>query len=178
MARENDPPAPAPGAGELRPPTTGLAHAGVTVRDLDRSLNFYVDGLGLACTSRRRVEDAYIRRIVQVPATTAIDVAMLAVPDGPVVIELLQYHGCERQPGVAQPCDPGSGHLCLFVTDAHAARERALAADGRPRSPQAVTIASGRYAGGVGCYLADPDGYTIELLQPPLGGTVGKDPTR
>lgn len=144
----------------------GLAHAGVTVREMERSLAFYVEGLGLECVSRRAVDAAYIRRIVGVLDAASIEVAMLAFPGGEIVVELLAYAGCERADGAARPSDFGSGHLCLFVDDVHAVWRSALAAGGTPRSPQPIAIESGPYAGGFGCYLADPDGYSVELLQP------------
>jgi lactoylglutathione lyase len=168
MTHQHDPSAPlAPGAGGHRPPTRGFAHAGVTVRDMERSLAFYVEGLGLECVSRRPVEAAYIRRIVDVLDATSIEVAMLAFPGGEIVVELLAYAGCEREDGSARPCDPGSGHFCLFVDDVHAVWRNALAAGGTPRSPEPIAIESGPYEGGFGCYLTDPDGYSIELLQAP-----------
>ena len=150
----------------LKSHVTGLAHVGVAVHDLQRSLDFYVHGLGLACISRRPVDQEYIRTIVQVPGTKIIEVAMLSLPNGQVAVELLKYVGRESHP-CAAPSEPGTGHLCLFVDDIEFAWERALAAGGTPRSPRPVAIESGPYAGGFGCYLKDPDGYHVELLQPP-----------
>lgn len=146
---------------------TGFAHAGVTVSDMERSLRFYGDGLGLVCMNRRRVTDAFIKRIVAVGELDAIEVAYLALPDGTVAVELLRYDGADACEGRARPCDPGSGHVCLLVGDAHAVWERALAAGGTARSEAPVRIADGPYAGGFSGYLADPDGYPVELLQPP-----------
>lgn len=150
-----------------------FAHAGVSVSDLDRSLAFYVDGVGLRCVSRRLVEDDYVLTIVQVPGTRALEVAMLALPTGQVVLELLRYVGCEPGSWSGQPSDFGVGHVCLFVDDVDAARERALQAGGRARTPHPVEIKSGPYKGGVSCYLADPDGYTVELVErPPMNDAV------
>lgn len=147
----------------------GHAHSGVSVGDLEAALAFYEEGLGLTRLSRRRVEHPYITRIVNVPGTTAIDVVILALPDGTPAVELLRYQGCDIAPATAAPCDPGVGHLCLLVDDVHAARDRALAHGGSPRSEAPVRIENGPYEGGYGCYLEDPDHHVVELLQPPSG---------
>lgn len=145
----------------------GFAHTGVTVSDLDTSLQFYATGLGLRLANRRRVDDAYIRQIVQVSGLSAIEVALLQLPDGPVVVELLQYDGGDGTSASTRPCDPGSGHLCLYVDDIGTGWRQALACGGRPRTPRPTRIDSGPFTGGFGCYLSDPDGYLVELLQPP-----------
>ena len=78
----------------------GVHHAGVTVVDLDRSLGFYRDVLGLE----------------------------------------------------------------VFVV-----AERSDAAGYAPRSTAPVHIPEGPNAGARSFYVRDPDGYTVELLQPPPG---------
>jgi lactoylglutathione lyase len=157
--------------GEPTSHLTGFGHVGVAASDLDRSLAFYVDGLGLTCVSRRVVDEEYIRAIVQVPGTRNIEVAMLALASGQVAVELLRYNGSDSRPEersvAAAPSEPGTGHLCLFVDDIERAWGRALGMGGTARSPGPVAIQSGIYAGGFGCYLKDPDGYHIELVQPP-----------
>jgi len=78
----------------------GVHHAGVTVANLDRSLGFYRDVLGLE----------------------------------------------------------------VFVV-----AERSDAAGYAPRSTAPVHITEGPNAGARSFYVRDPDGYTVELLQPPPG---------
>src|SRR4051812_21473582 len=95
---------------------TGVRHGGITVSSLDRSLEFYCGLLGLELLWRRLYAEREITRIVGVPEATAIEVAMLRVPGSDLDVELLEYHGCERHPGSARPCDYGTGHFCVFVT--------------------------------------------------------------
>ncbi|MDX6437500.1 MAG: hypothetical protein QOF45_83, partial [Gaiellaceae bacterium] len=49
---------------------TGPRHAGITVSDLDRSLEFYCGLLGLELLWRRLYEEPAITRIVGVPEAT------------------------------------------------------------------------------------------------------------
>ncbi len=143
----------------------GFGHAGVTVRSMQRSLGFYADGLGLTCINRRVVTDAYIKRIVRVALIDEIEVAMLGVEDGPCIVELLEYRGREVHGLSSGPNDPGSGHLCLVVDDIDAVVRRAVGAGGAMVSARPERIASGPLEGGFSCYLRDPDGYIVELLQ-------------
>ena len=142
---------------------TGPRHAGVTVSDLDRSLEFYCGQLGLELLWRRLYEEPEITRIVGVPEATGLDIAMLAVPGGAFQVELIEYQGCERHSGSARPCDYGTGHFCFFVTGIEALhvelRERGVSF----RSDGPVEMSAGANRGGKSLYSLDPDGYVIEL---------------
>src|SRR5687768_2408529 len=141
----------------------GARHAGVTVSDLDRSLEFYCGRLGLELLWRRLYEEPEIMRIVGVPEATGLDIAMLAVPGGDFQVELIEYRGCERHSGSARPCDYGTGHFCFFVTGIEALyaelRERGVSF----RSDGPVEMSAGANRGGKSLYSLDPDGYVIEL---------------
>ena len=96
-----------------------------------------------------------------------IATAFVQAPGDGVRIELQEYrhvgdHGA-REPGTAPV---GSSHICLRVDDVAGVLERAEAAGGR-RVTDPVQIDSGINDGGAAVYLRDPDGYTIELFQPP-----------
>jgi catechol 2,3-dioxygenase-like lactoylglutathione lyase family enzyme len=143
----------------------GIVHVGVTVSDLERSVRFYTEGLGLAVAVRQTSSAGYLA-VTGYPGVE-IATAFVEAPDDGVRIELQEYrrvgdHG-SREPGTAPA---GSSHICLRVDDVAAALERAEAAGGR-RVTEPVEIDSGINDGGAAVYLRDPDGYTIELFQPP-----------
>ena len=145
----------------------GARHAGITVSDLDRSLDFYCGLVGLELLWRRLYEEREITRIVGVPEATGIEVAMLRIPDGDVCVELLEYHGCERHPGSARPCDYGTGHFCVFVTGIDALFEELRASGVSFMSDGPVEMTAGANAGGKSLYALDPDGYVFEFHQRP-----------
>ncbi len=68
---------------------------------------------------------------------------MLRIPGGDVDVELLEYHGCERHPGSARPCDYGTGHFCVFVTGIDALYEDLRASGVSFRSDGAVEMTAG-----------------------------------
>ena len=147
---------------------TGPRHAGITVSNLDRALEFYIDTLGLELLWRREYAEPEIRDIVGVPDATSFDIAMVQVPGGEFQIELLEYRGCERRSGATSPADYGTGHICLFV-DGIDALYAELAEKGvqfrSPRGP--VEMTGGANKGGKSLYSLDPDGYIVELHQRP-----------
>ena len=145
----------------------GARHGGITVSDLDRSLEFYVGTLGLELRIRRLYTEREIAEIVAIPEATAWDIAFLRIPGSDTEIELLEYKGCERRSARAEPCDYGSGHFALHVDDVQALYEDLSARGVEFRSPGPVEQVTGPRAGGKSLYAHDPDGYIIEFSQRP-----------
>ena len=146
---------------------TGFFHGGITVAEMERSLRFYRDGLGLELEFDRILDAPYLREVLAVDFES-IRAVYLRIPGGGFV-ELLEYHGVERLPAASRPCDPGGGHLCLYVDDVAAVHARLVALGFRARSADVVDISAGPNRGARSCYMADPDGYAIELFQRPPG---------
>ena len=115
-------------------------HAMVRVRDLDASLHFYRDALGLVETRRRDYPQGRFTLLY------------LAAPANPDVEVELTFNYDDEDYGSAR----NFGHLAFEVDDIHAACERLQS--------QGVTInrppRDGRMA-----FVRSPDGVSIELLQ-------------
>jgi len=146
---------------------TGARHAGITVSEMDRSLAFYRDLLGLELLWRRVFEEPEIREIVGVPEASAIEVAMLRVPGSDLDVELLEYRGCEQVSGATAPSRHGTGHFCLFVESIDELHAELLARGVRFRSDGPVEMTGGPNRGGKSLYSLDPDGYIVEFHQRP-----------
>lgn len=144
---------------------TGFFHSGITVKDMDRALVFYRDGLGLEQAFDRILDAPYIKAVLGL-AFDHIRAVYLHIPGGGFV-ELLEYAGIERMPAASRPCDPGAGHLCLYVDDVDALHSRLVELGFSARSDRAVDITAGPNKGARSCYLADPDGYAVELFEKP-----------
>ena len=142
-----------------------LLHTGLTVRDLDRSLAFYRDTLGMETVFEQEKEGGYLAAIVGYPGAH-VRMAHLAFPGDVHRLELFQYLEPEpgRKPG--EPRDVGITHVCLLVDDIAALHER-LRAAGVDFYSDPILVDTGANAGGVGVYLRDPDGITLELFQRP-----------
>jgi catechol 2,3-dioxygenase-like lactoylglutathione lyase family enzyme len=144
---------------------TSLLHTGLTVRELDRSLAFYRDALGMETVFEQEKEGGYLAAIVGYPGAH-VRMAHLAFPGDGHRLELFQYLEPESRGEAGEPRDVGITHVCLLVDDLAALHER-LRAAGVDFYSDPVVVDTGANAGGVGVYLRDPDGITLELFQRP-----------
>lgn len=146
---------------------TGFWHAGITVSDLDRSLAFYVDGLGLGLIRRGRTSSV-APRIWCLPGAHG-EVAFVGIPGSDTVLELTQFDGVERHSASARPCDSAHGHVCLYVDDLTATHERLASLGFRSRAGEPLEIPDGPLAGAKAAYMIDPDGFHVELFEKASG---------
>jgi catechol 2,3-dioxygenase-like lactoylglutathione lyase family enzyme len=143
-----------------------IHHLGLTVADIERSIRFYRDVLGLALVRRRSTDADYIGQQTGYPGVR-LEVASFKVrPDSAPSIEIVQYATHTGLATDQATNRPGNTHLCLQVDDLQAAYDSLRQHGVRFKTPP-VPLTSGPNRGGFGVYLFDPDGYTIELFQPP-----------
>lgn len=147
-----------------------VLHFSFTVSDINRSIVWYTDVLGLEFVHRQRGDNAYTRRLVGMP-DAAIEAAQFRIPGvqpglSTHMLELVQYLAPPGRGVRELPTnDVGAAHLAFLVADVGAEYERLSARGVRFRNPP-VEITEGANAGGYACYLHDPDGITLELLEP------------
>lgn len=144
---------------------TEIYHTGFTVSNLERSLAFYRDLLGLTQIGYQEGMP-HVGEITGFPGAHVKTAFLKATPDSAHILELLEYTSHPGEPTPRETNRPGNGHICLRVDDI-AALHRRLSAHGVRFISPPVTMRSGVHAGGRACYLRDPDGFTIELYQPP-----------
>jgi catechol 2,3-dioxygenase-like lactoylglutathione lyase family enzyme len=145
----------------------GLDHAGLTVSDLDRAVAFWRDLLGFRELGRGVVRWPHLDRLTGIDET-AIAWVGLALEDG-TTVELQEYlHPRGRAvDGDAAESSPGRTHLGLAVRDLDALVERLHGARVPLRSPAPVVLEEGAYRGWRAIYCLDPDGHSLELMEPP-----------
>lgn len=148
----------------------GIWHFSFTVSNLERSIAFYRDLLGLTLVHTQEQSNAYTRRLVGFPDAN-LKAAMLKVEGFPVGssghhLELIEYVAPLGKRGDPGTNNPGAAHMAFVVTDIHPVYQRLLAAGVRFISPPNL-IEAGINKGGYTCYFRDPDEITLELVQPP-----------
>ncbi len=155
------------GAGSVPERNGGLGavhHVGVTVADLERSVVFWTELTGATPRDRRTLSGPGVGRLVGYP-DVRIERAWLDFPGG-VALELLQYLEPLESAYPEGTAHPGNIHVCLAVADVDVARSHALACGARSVGGP-IDVAAGPQAGARIAYVRDPDGVTIELVQPP-----------
>ena len=143
----------------------GADHTGITVSNLERSLTFWRDVVGFELSHIAHQTGELAREITGV-AGAEIKIAVLRTPGGHK-IELLEYLApADRKRANLRPCDVGSLHIALLVHDLDAVLER-IVAFGWKAAGEPQILKSGPNAGKRVVYVRDPDGTTIEFMQPP-----------
>ena len=153
----------------------GADHTGITVANLERSLAFWRDVLGFEFSHRTHHTGALAGEVTGVPGAE-LTLAVLKAPGHK--IELLEYHAPpERVRANLRPCDIGFVHVAFTVDNLDPLLER-IAASGWKAAGRPQTLQSGPNAGKRVVYVRDPDGSTIEFMQPPPAAGPTKSPTK
>jgi catechol 2,3-dioxygenase-like lactoylglutathione lyase family enzyme len=140
-------------------------HTGITVANLERSLAFWRDVLGFELSHTAHQTGEMAKEITGV-ADAEINLAVVKAPGGHK-IELLEYLAPpDRKRIDSRPCDIGSVHVALLVDDLDVVL-KTIAASGWRAAGAPQTLTSGPNAGKRVVYVRDPDGTTIEFMQPP-----------
>lgn len=139
-------------------------HTGLQVADLERSLRFYRDLIGLEVVSTRIITEPYIGELVGY-AGVELRSAFLAIPGGDHMLELIEYRNVPRAAIDPQTSNPGTAHVCFVVDDLPTLHRRLVAAGTKSMSPEPIAPTHGPNVGRLVVYMADPDGIRVELLQ-------------
>lgn len=144
-------------------------HINIVVTDLERSVRFYTEVLGLKETRRAHLSGEWIDAIVGLRGVAA-EVAYVVAPGGEPRIELLCYQSPTGEiiPAASAANTVGLRHIAFRVTDIQATLERLRQFD-VPVLSEPVKVPGGVIKHSAGdkqlCYFYDPDGVLLELAQ-------------
>jgi catechol 2,3-dioxygenase-like lactoylglutathione lyase family enzyme len=145
---------------------SSLDHVGLTVADLERSIQFYCTVLKCVVRERAVINGAEVESLTGVPGAV-IHTADLQLPSGGM-LELLQYQGATRTLLVQRRFDAGHSHIAFSVDDVDVTRLCALSAGARDCSlPVTLNEPGSSWDRARVCYALDPDGRTIEFVERP-----------
>jgi catechol 2,3-dioxygenase-like lactoylglutathione lyase family enzyme len=119
---------------------TQIHHTGLTVSNLERTLAFWCDALGMQVVVQQDRQGGYFERIV---GEHGVDVRTAQIAfggEGPR-IELFEFRSPRGGRVALRTADVGFSHV--------------------------VSVDTGVNAGGRGVYVRDPDGHVLELFTPP-----------
>jgi catechol 2,3-dioxygenase-like lactoylglutathione lyase family enzyme len=149
----------------------GFWHVSFTVSNLDASVKWYTEVLGLEYVRGQVQHNEYKAKLVGFP-DAHLKVAQLRIPGQTIPlsrhhIELIEY---VHPRGEDIPLDTnrtGTSHWAFMVDDIHAEFARLQALGVKFKADKPVHIEHGVNKGGYTVYFTDPDGITLEIQQPP-----------
>ena len=144
----------------------GIHHTSRTIADMDRSLSFYRDLLGMQLVVDTEMQGEMLEREVALTGAH-LRLALLQTNES-AFLELLQYYSPKGAPVPpdAGCADVGAHHVALLVSDIAAAFADLNAAGVRFTSPP-QEVDAGFFRGHWTAYCYDPDGLVVELWQLP-----------
>ena len=147
----------------------GVDHINIVVSDLDRSVRFYTEVLGLVETRRAHLEGDWIEAIVGLSGVQA-DVVYVEPPGGGLRIELLCYRSPEGKslPETTLPNTIGLRHIALRVEDILEFCSRLEKAGVSLIGPPVAVpgqVVQHEAGDKMLCYFHDPDGVLLELAE-------------
>jgi lactoylglutathione lyase len=130
------------------------------VQNLDRSIEFYHDALGLEMTGapgpRAFSANAVVSSLYDAPGAQS-RVASFKIPDSNMAVEIVEFQGLNATPVAPRFFDPGAITLTLVVQDLEATETRLHRIKG-------LEWISASAIGSV--VVRDPDGIFVSLVQP------------
>ncbi|MEO6796387.1 MAG: VOC family protein [Candidatus Dormibacter sp.] len=144
-----------------------LHHVGLSVADLERSIAFYRDLLGLPVRERDQMSGSEVEAVTGVVGSRVL-IADLGV-GASQTLELLQYVAPAGTAVHLRPFDPGHAHVGIQVADRASVFGR-LSEAGVVigTGPTTLTDAGPYWTGATVANVLDPGGITVELVQRPL----------
>lgn len=145
---------------------TGVVHSGISVSDLEESIRFYHEILGLELLKKEPVRKSRGDKL-GVPGAE-IQLAVIGIPGTAETFELIQYRKPSSMFGYGVPVNTlGCVHIALRVDDIEktvtSLREKGI----QFCSETYEEIKDGPIAGMKWIYFKDPDGTNLELIEEP-----------
>lgn len=140
--------------------THRLTHLGLCVADLDRSIAFYRDAIGMEEIGRMTVPDGVTAPLLQLPSS---DMDLVYLQRDGLRLELIWYPTLGTV-GDGEPREmnrPGFTHLSIRVDDLEDLAAAITSAGGQVVEGTTVTFDGGNR----GIMALDPDGTRIELIE-------------
>jgi len=137
-----------------------MNHMSFTVSELDRSVKWYQETLGLELTSLAGRDAAFSSRVTGIPGAE-LRIAYLKAPN--CAVELIQYLSPPGEKIDTRTCNVGSAHVCFIVDDFAAMVDR-LRAENVVFAGLPSIVPDGPNIGRGVLYFEDPDSNTVEIL--------------
>ena len=138
-------------------------HTGFVVRDIEQSVQFYSEVLGMRIAGRTERQGEFVEQVLAFPGAH-IKGGFVDMGEGHQ-LELIQYLSPQSGPGGTNRNDLGASHLAFFVEDLDQfyaeTSQKGLTYNNPPASMYDENGNLSRKA----CYATDPDGNWLEFVE-------------
>ena len=145
---------------------TGIQHFSFTVSNLEDTIHFFHDLLGLEATPIRQAKGWRIEKVLQMPGAS-LRISNVITP-GNGNIEFIEYVAPRGNKIDLKTCNVGVAHLALEVDNIQKMYDD-LTAKGVKFNHPPLWPEAGALKGWGTCYLKGPDGIALELMEAPKG---------
>jgi catechol 2,3-dioxygenase-like lactoylglutathione lyase family enzyme len=140
-----------------------IEHFSFTVSNIEATLHFFCDMLGLQATPVMEVKDEHVQTIVGMP-DAHLRISIVHVPGG-ANIEMIEYVRPVGRAIDSTSCNPGAAHIAFQVDDIEKIYLDLSGKGVRFVNPPVWAPGNdGKGRWGVS-YLKGPDGITVELVE-------------
>ncbi len=140
----------------------GVNHTSFTVSNLERSLAFYRDLLGLPVINITERPREFSEKVTAIPGAH-LRIAYLDAHGHR--LELIHYLSPPGKKLDVRTCDVGSAHLAFNVTNLRD-MYRDMVSKGVKFKSEPLVVPAGPNKGWMCVYLENPDGVVLEFIQP------------
>jgi len=137
-------------------------HTSFTISDVEQSIFFYRDLLGLELISLAERDPEFAEKVTGIPRAH-LKTAYFRIPGGHH-LELIQYLSPRGMKLDTRTHNVGSAHLAYNVDDLPKLYAQ-LKDKGVPFKSPPLEVPTGPNKGNLTVYCTDPDGITLELIQ-------------
>jgi catechol 2,3-dioxygenase-like lactoylglutathione lyase family enzyme len=138
-------------------------HTGFIVRDIEKSVQFYAEVLGMRIARRMEREGEFIEQVLNFPGTH-IKGGFVDMGEGHQ-LELIQYITPTSGPGGINRNDLGASHLAFYVEDMDRFYAETSNKGLSYLNPPAVLLGDSGEVTRKVCYAQDPDGNWLEFVE-------------
>jgi len=141
----------------------GTEHFSFTVSNLDNTLHFFCDILGLTASPIAEVDNEDVQKIIKMPGAR-LRISIVQTPDNRK-IELIEYVKPKGKRIELKTCNTGVGHIAFLVDDIQKMYDDLTKKGVKFNTPPIWTIGNDGVSKWGVCYLKGPDDITLELIE-------------
>lgn len=140
---------------------SSVNHVSFTVSNLEESISFYENVLGMECISKAERDEEFSSAVTGIKGVS-MNIAYMQAPG--FAVELIQYVAGQGKQIDTATNNPGSTHLCFNISDYDKWMEH-MKKNGVRMCGELCHVPAGPNKGKRVCYMLDNEGNHLEFIE-------------